>query len=99
MERTALLNGAIKDVDSLVKLQYMDDEIELATSLVLVVSSHSLDMSCLCIILDLNGILMATNFEIVCKMGVCSQNQKPFTLFWTFLLRLELKEFLKRSMA
>jgi hypothetical protein len=47
----------------------------------------------------LNGILMATNFEIVYKMGVCSQNQKPFTLFWTFLLRLELKEFLKRSMA
>jgi hypothetical protein len=70
MERTALLCGAIKDVDSLVKLQYMDGEIELPSSLVLVISLHSSNTSCLHIILDLNGILVATNFEIVCKMGV-----------------------------
>jgi hypothetical protein len=70
MERTALLCRAIKDVDSLVKLQYMDDEIESPSFLVLVVSSRSSNTSCLYIILDLNGVLVATSFEIICKMGV-----------------------------
>lgn len=81
MERIALFSGAIKDADSLVKLQYMDDEIELPSSLVLVVSSCSPNMNYLRTILDWNGVLMATSFEIVCKMGVCSQNQNSPILF------------------
>jgi hypothetical protein len=72
MERIALLCGAIKDVDYLVRLQYMDDEIELPSFLVLIVSSCPFDTSCLHIILDLNGVLVATSFEIICKMGVGS---------------------------
>jgi hypothetical protein len=69
MVRTALLSGATKDVDFLVRLQYMDDEIELPSSLVCVVNLCSPDTS-LHIILYLNGVFVATSFEIVCKMGV-----------------------------
>ncbi len=62
MERIALLSGAIKDVDSLVRLQYMDDEIELPSSLVCVVNLCSRDTS-FHIILNVNGVFMATSLQ------------------------------------
>lgn len=99
IKRNVIINGAMENVESLARSQYMDDEVGLLSSSAPFVGLQSLEVNCLHIILDLNGIFVVTSFEKIRNMGVVTQNQRPPTLIQTVVLRPKLKGFLQRCMG
>jgi hypothetical protein len=89
----------MENVESLARSQYMDDEVGLLSSSTPFVGLQSLEVNCLHIILDLNGIFVATSFEKIRNMGAVTQNQRPPTLIQIVVLKPRLKGFLQRCMA
>ncbi len=81
-KRSSILDGVIKGkVDTLTMLECMDDNIEVFSSSSAIVGSQYIEGSSLHVILDLNGVLLATNFKIVWRMKLVTKHGRPLIPF------------------